>query len=264
MKILNGEILENKKYGENLFKIEVFSPYICRNSRPGQFVNVRCNFGDVFDPLLRRPFSIYEIDTKFNVFSILYIVRGKGTNFLSRLKKCDTLNFIGPLGEAFKIDEAFNNYVVVGGGIGVAPLCLIVKKLVEMGKNIFFIAGFKDNAFYMWERDLIKILRNYKIFTEDGSFGEKGIPVNYIRDNLQDFFNYKFICCGPKEMLEALQEIFKNKKISAIAVMEERMACGFGVCMGCVVKISDPKGNVEYKKVCSDGPIFNLMEVIFE
>ncbi|MBM3707501.1 MAG: dihydroorotate dehydrogenase electron transfer subunit [Actinobacteria bacterium] len=264
MKILTGEIIENKKYGENLFKIEVFSPYICRNAAPGQFINVRCNSGVVFDPLLRRPFSIYEIDKNFNVFSILYIVRGKGTNYLAGLKKGDILSFIGPLGQSFKADKSYNNYLIVGGGIGVAPLCLIAKKIIEEGKKVFFIAGFKDAVFYIWERDIIKILRDYKIFTEDGSFGEKGLPTDYIKDNLQNFLDNKLVCCGPREMLVSLQEIAKRNKISADVLMEERMACGIGVCMGCAVKICSQDGNIEYKKVCSDGPIFNLMEVVFD
>ncbi|MBM3706263.1 MAG: dihydroorotate dehydrogenase electron transfer subunit [Actinobacteria bacterium] len=264
MKILNGEIIENKKYGENLFKIEVFSPYICRNAAPGQFVNVKCNFSNFYDPLLRRPFSIYEIDKNFNVFSILYIVKGKGTNYLAGLKKGDILSFIGPLGQSFKIDKSCNNYLIVGGGIGVAPLCLIAKNLIESGKNVFFVAGFKDSVFYIWERDLIKIMRNYKIFTEDGSFGEKGLPTDYVKDNIKNFLDYRMICCGPKEMLIALQGIAKQNKIPADVLMEERMACGIGVCLGCAVKIYDKKGYTEYKKVCSDGPIFNLTEVVFD
>ena len=264
MKILNGEILDNKKYGENLFKIEIFSPYICKNASPGQFVNVRCSFGDTADPLLRRPFSIYEIDKKFNVFSILYIIRGKGTNFLARLKKGNILNFIGPLGEPFKIDESFNNYLLIGGGIGVAPLCLIAKQLIETGKNVFFIGGFKDSTFYIWERDLIKILRYYKIFTEDGSFGELGTPFNFIIDNLQNFLDYRFVVCGPKDMLKLLQGIISKNMLNADVLMEERMACGLGACMGCVVKVRGQDGDIEYKRVCKEGPIFNLLEVVFD
>jgi dihydroorotate dehydrogenase electron transfer subunit len=263
LKQLNGEILVNKKYSENLYKMEIFSPYICRNALPGQFVNVKCSYNEVLDPLLRRPFSIYEIDSRFNVFSILYLVRGKGTDFLTKLKKGEFLNFIGPLGESIKIEEHIKNYFLVGGGIGVAPLYMIAKSIVDAEKNIIFVAGFKDNNFYNWEKDLVKILRNYKIFTEDGSFGEKGMPVNYIKNNIDEFLNYNFICCGPKEMLKALQTIFKQFNINATAIMEEIVACGIGVCMGCVVKIKN-ESDVVYKRVCKDGPAFNLMEVIFD
>ena len=263
MKLLTGEILLNKKYGDNLYKIEIFSPYICRNALPGQFVNVRCSYDDILDPLLRRPFSIYEIDAKFNVFSILYLTRGKGTNFITRLKKGEFLNFIGPLGESLKIEKHIKNYFLVGGGIGIAPLYIIAKTLVDTEKNVIFIAGFKDYNFYNWEKDLVKILRNYRLFTEDGSFGEKGSPVNYIKDNIKEFLDYNFICCGPKEMLRALQAIFMQYRINATAIIEEIIACGIGVCMGCVVKIKNENG-ILYKRVCKDGPAFNMMEVIFD
>lgn len=265
MKLLQGEILANKKYGEKLFKLEVFSPYICRNCLPGQFINIKCAFEGVLDPLLRRPFSVYEIDKKFNVFSILYMVKGKGTDFLTRLDKGDILDFIGPLGEGFKSDEEVKNYLLLGGGIGVAPLCLIAKELVASDKNVFFLAGFKDEAFFLWERDLIKILRNYKVFTENGSFGQKGIPAVYLKENLHLYKGYKLVVCGPKEMLKNIQSILMDfPNISADALLEERMACGVGVCMGCTVKVRNSSGGFENKKVCSDGPVFNLMEVVFD
>jgi dihydroorotate dehydrogenase electron transfer subunit len=265
MKLLQGEILANKKYGENLFKLEVFSPYICRNCLPGQFINIKCSFGHVLDPLLRRPFSVYEIDKKFNVFSILYLVKGKGTDFMTRLDKGDMLDFMGPLGEGFRADVEIKNYLLVGGGVGVAPLCLIAKELVAGDKNVFFLAGFKDETFFLWERDLIKIVRNYKIFTENGSFGQKGIPTIYLKENLHLYKGYKLVVCGPKEMLKNIQDILKDfPGLSADALMEERMACGIGVCMGCTVKIKKSPGGFENKKVCSDGPVFNLMEVIFD
>ncbi len=79
MKILKGEILSNEKYGPDIYKMEIFSPYIVKNARAGQFVNIKCTTEGVRDPLLRRPFSIFDIEEKFNVFSILYFVKGRGT-----------------------------------------------------------------------------------------------------------------------------------------------------------------------------------------
>ena len=261
MKLLKGEILGNKKYGENLYKIEVFSPHICKNSHPGHFVNVKCTFDGIHDPLLRRPFSIYETDRRFNVFSILYLVKGKGTAFLSKLKKGDILDFVGPLGKMFEIEKGAENYALVGGGIGVAPLCFIASDLISNDRNCLFLAGFRDSTFYAWERDLMKILRNYKLFTEDGSMGESGTPVEYLKKNLKALKKYRFVTCGPRDMLKAMQDILYGKKIKVQVIMEEKMACGVGTCMGCVTRIKKSKDRFEYKKVCSDGPIFDLMEV---
>ena len=266
MKLLSGEILANKKYGSSLYKLEVFSPYICRNAIPGQFVEVKCSTEDATDPLLRRPFGIYEIDKRFNVFSLLYIVRGKGTAFLSRMEKGQNLDFIGPLGNGLKLDlDDGKKYILIGGGIGIAPLCLAAAHLAEKEKEILFIAGFKDNVFFSWEKDIAKITQNYRIFTEDGSFGEKGLPTSYLAANIKKLNNSTIIACGPSDMLRVIQEILVNAHgFTALSLLEERMACGIGACMGCVIKIKEADGTVVYKKVCSDGPVFNLMEVIFE
>ncbi len=264
MKVLKGEILANKKYGENLYKIDIFSPFICKNAKPGHFVNVKCALEGSLDPLLRRPLSIYEVDSQFNVFSILYLVKGRGTAFLAKLRKGDVLDFVGPLGNSFEIDEDLDNYALVGGGIGIAPLYFIAKELTDLGKNCLFLAGFKDSTFYSWERDLIKILRNFKIFTEDGSSGDPGTPVDYIRKNMKDLKKYSFVICGPKEMLKALKDLFSGKKVKALAFMEERMACGLGTCLGCVIRLKNENGSFDYRRVCSDGPIFDLMEVMFD
>ena len=264
MELIKGEIIANRKYGENLYKLEVFSPYICRNSSGGQFINILCRDENVLDPLLRRPFSIYEVDKDFSVFSILFLVRGKGTLFLSGLQKGDTLNFMGPLGNGFKPGSNQSKFVLVGGGIGVAPLNVIAKDLIETGKNVMFIAGFKDETFYMWQRDIAKIVKNFMVFTENGSLGEKGLPADYIRANISVFKGFSFIACGPKEMLRTLQKMFTGKHIRVFSIMEENMACGIGACHGCVVKVRAKNKGFEYKKVCSDGPVFDLMEVIFD
>lgn len=261
---LSGEVLANIKYGDGLHKIEIFSPYICKSALPGQFVNIKCSQYLNTDPLLRRPFSIYDIDKKFNVFSVFFIVKGRGTAHLSNIKKGEILDFIGPLGKGFVCDKSNNKYILIGGGIGIAPLYMIAKDLVEKDKSVSFIAGFKDETFFSWQRDIDKILRDYYIFTENGSFGQKGIPGDYIKTNIKIFAKSRIIICGPRQMLIQMQDIFKNEKIDAVVLMEETIACGIGACMGCVIKVKTDKNNYEYKRVCSDGPFFKLSEVCFD
>lgn len=264
MKLLKGEILSNHKYGEDLYKMEIFSPYICRNANPGQFINVKCSPCDVLDPLLRRPFSIYEIENKFHVFSIMYIVKGKGTRYLSTFKKGDNLDFVGPLGRMLKIDNEYEKFLLAGGGMGVAGLYFLANKLLEAKKKVLFLAGFKDRSYIGWERDLIELKTSYKIFSEDGLWGERGFITDFIRKNIKKYKKYKFYCCGPKNMLVAVQEMIKKANIPAVALLEERMACGVGVCKGCAVKVKDIKDKFVYRTVCKDGPGFDLGEVIFD
>jgi len=264
MKLLSGEILSNERYGDNLYKLEVFSPYICNNAQPGQFVNVKCSNDGSLDPFLRRPFAIFDIEKKFNVFSLLYLLRGRGTQFISRLERGDILDFAGPLGKAVDLTSSGVNMLLVGGGIGIVPLNLIARISVKMKNNVFFAAGFKDNTFLRWEKDLIRLKINYAVMTEDGSWGEKGLVSDYIWENLKTFENYDVYCCGPRDMLKTLQNIYKNKKNKATAFLEEKMACGVGVCAGCVVKIRKGSKGFSYQKVCEDGPAFNLGEVLFD
>jgi len=264
MKLLNKEVLSNEKYSENLYKVGIFSPYICRNLEAGQFVNIKCSPEGMLDPLLRRPFSVFDIEEKFNVFSILYVVKGRGTKYLSEIKMGDNLNFAGPLGNGIDLGSSSDNILLIGGGIGIAPLHLIAKIAKEKKKNVFFAAGFKDNDYLRWEKDLIELKVNYSIFSEDGSWGEKGLVSDFIRENIKLFKKYDIYCCGPKEMLKALQGIYREKNNKITALLEEKMACGVGVCAGCAVKIRRGKRVFSYMKVCKDGPAFNLKEVIFD
>jgi dihydroorotate dehydrogenase electron transfer subunit len=264
MKILNGEIISNERYGDNLNRIGVFSPYICNEARPGQFVNIKCSPEGTMDPFLRRPFSIFDVEKNFNVFSILFFVRGKGTKYLSNLEKGDNLDFVGPLGNGVDLNMAGKSILLIGGGIGIAPLHFIATEAKKLKKEVFFVAGFKDKSYIRWERDLIELNINYAFLTEDGSWGEKGLVSDYIRENIEVFKDYDIYCCGPVNMLKKMQNIYEKTDNRLTALLEEMMACGVGVCNGCVVKIKKGKRGFSYNKVCKDGPAFDLREVIFD
>src|SRR5680860_82445 len=227
MKLIKGEIISNKKTGEGLFKMTVFSPYIVKNSIPGQFVNIKCSSSNTIDPLLRRPFSIHEVEPDFKVFSILYVLKGIGTEFLSKLNAGDILDFTGPLGNGIDTAENKNkNFLLVGGGIGNSPLFFLAKKLVSEGKNVFFAAGFKNNSFLLFEKNLQSLKINYEIYSEDGTHGKKGLVTDLLYERMDDFKNYEIVCCGPVKMYKVLQNIFALKNIKAKALLEEIMACG--------------------------------------
>ncbi len=264
MRLLNEEILSNERYGEDLYRMEIFSPYICKNAEAGQFINVKCSRPGNIDPLLRRPFSIFDIEKKFNVFSILYTIRGRGSSFLSTLKNGDNLDFTGPLGNAIDLDGKNNKILLVGGGIGIAPLNFIARKAGENRKDVYLLAGFKDSGFLRWESDLVRTGFKYRIFTEDGSWGETGLVTDHLREHFNTYEDYDVFCCGPTGMLKQIQDIFRGTKKNISVLLEEIMACGIGACMGCVVKIKAGRNKFKYKKVCSEGPAFDLKEVIFD
>ncbi|MHB1335730.1 MAG: dihydroorotate dehydrogenase electron transfer subunit [Candidatus Humimicrobiaceae bacterium] len=265
MKLIKGEIISNKKIGEDLFKMTIFSPYIIKNSIPGQFVNIKCSSSNTIDPLLRRPFSIHDVEPDFKVFSILFVLKGTGTDFLSKLCAGDILDFAGPLGNGIDTTENEDKkFLLIGGGIGVAPLYFLAKRLVSEGKEVFFAAGFKNNNFLLFEKMLQGLKISYEIYSEDGMHGKKGLITDLLYERIDEFKKHEAICCGPVQMYKVLQNVFSFKNINAKALFEEIMACGIGVCKGCAMKFKNGKDGFEYRTVCKDGPVFNLMEAIFD
>jgi len=263
MRLLKSEILSNEKYGPGIFKMEIFAPHIVKNIKAGQFINVKCCPEGSRDPLLRRPFSVFDIEKKFNVFSILYLVRGKGTRYMSSLKSGDIIDFAGPLGNPVEIDPAAGNILLIGGGMGIAPLNLISKLATGSGKSVLVLAGFKDSSLLRWERDLVRMGVKYRIFTEDASWGEMGMVCDHIFDEPGVYRNHDVYCCGPEEMLKILQTELGRENISATAFFEAKMACGIGACNGCVIRIKKGTDTL-YLRVCKEGPAFELSEVVFD
>ncbi|MCJ7665190.1 MAG: dihydroorotate dehydrogenase electron transfer subunit [Actinobacteria bacterium] len=264
MKLLKGEILSNEKYGPDIYRMEIFSPYIVKNTGVGQFVNIKCSPEGVRDPLLRRPFSVFDIEEKFNVFSILYIIKGRGTRYMSNLIRGDMLDFSGPLGKPVDLAGSRKNLLLVGGGMGIAPLNLLSKIGLGTGRNILVLAGFKDSSLLGWERDLVRMGIKYRIFSEDGTWGEKGLVCDHLFDEHRTFTEHDVFCCGPVPMLKVLQGQLGSENISATVFLEEKMACGMGACHGCVVKLKKGRNGFDYKRVCKEGPAFDLSEVVFD
>lgn len=267
MKTLKGEIIANDKIGEDIYKMTVFSPYMAKQCIPGQFINIKCSESGVFDPLLRRPFSVYDIEEDFKVFSIIYMLKGKGTKYLKSLEPGDVIDFIGPLGNGIRIDnESGGKYLLIGGGIGIAPLYFLAKHLNFKKNSVFLAAGFRDNRFLFFEKAIQILKINYQICSEDGTHGRRGLISDFINESIDEFRDYNIYCCGPSAMFKTLKEIFtvNNMDSKAYALFEEIMACGIGVCKGCVIKTIDKNNNYTYKTVCKDGPLFKLKEVVFE
>lgn len=235
-KIYSGEIIENKPIG-GLFlltvSIEEMVPV-----KPGQFFLIRIDREDI---ILRRAFSIFDVDR--DRLSFLYKVVGKGTKWLSERTIGYKLNIFGPLGNGFSLDS--ERSLLVGGGSGMAPLYYLGKNLKG---NIRFLLGAQTSSF--WDKELLlryAKIGNLEIVTEDGSLGKGGLVTQYIESSYE-----KIYACGPIEMLKNIRA-----DIPVEVSLETTIACGFGACRGCVI---ETKGGV-YKRVCKDGPVFNLKEI---
>lgn len=249
MKLLDIEITENKKIANDIYLLSFDCEYIANNFKPGNFVNILVENGSVY-PLLRRPFGICFVDNK--TIYIGYKVVGIGTRLLSQKKKGQKLNILAPLGNSFPLFYSLKS-VIIGGGVGIFPLLGLACELKKKNNTVDVFLGFKDKDSVFFIDEFKKVADNVYISTDDGSLGQKGNIIDYFK-NLNIKYDVVY-SCGPKPMLKALQDLNIQK---CYISLEEKMACGIGACLCCSIK---GKGEKKVLHVCSDGPVFNIMEV---
>lgn len=216
---------------------------------PGQFVEVKV--ADSPDTFLRRPISINNVDTELNELHLLVAVVGEGTRHMAALNAGDKLNVMLPLGNGFTMPETKEKrHLLVGGGVGVAPLLYLGRKIKEMGGEPTFLLGARS-AKDLLMLDAFKAVGRVFVTTEDGSEGEKGFVTNHSIIGLETF---DFIStCGPKPMMVAVARCAEKLGVECEVSLENKMACGLGACLCCVEKTND-KGNI---CICTEGPVIN-------
>lgn len=222
---------------------------------PGQFVEVRVD--DSPSTFLRRPISINNVDYERNELWLLVAAVGDGTRRLQQLRSGDTLNCVLPLGNSFTLPEKPGAKVLlVGGGVGVAPLLYLGRKIKAMGMQPTFLLGART-AKDVLEKLLFEEVGRVLITTEDGSEGEKGFVTNH---SVLASENFDLIStCGPKPMMMAVARYAYKNDIECEVSLENKMACGVGACLCCVEKTVE--GN---KCVCKDGPVMNIKKLSWQ
>ena len=219
------------------------------------------------DPLLKRPLSVHRwIDGDLQ---LLYKTAGKGTNILSEKKPGDTLDVIGPLGNGFPIDKKAGNVILVAGGLGIAPVVALAETLMpshpplqKVERSLLFFYGARTREEVLRIDKLNSIGIDPIISTDDGTLGRKGNIVSVLKKYLTRYSLPATRCvlyaCGPEPMLKSLSLLAKGYKLKGYIALEQRMACGLGACLGCVVKTVDG-----YKRVCKEGPVFPIEEIVW-
>ncbi len=242
------------------------------SARPGQFMHIRTQ--DSCDPLLRRPLSIHDIaavrKNGTRTMKILYEIVGKGTALLSEKKAFCEVDALGPLGNGFDVKSIAKagRAVIVAGGMGVAPLFFLAKKLKEArgrksdGGKIVVLIGGRTKEHVLCEKEFKDLGCDVRVATEDGSKGFKGRVTELMKDQLPrdaDSASCVICACGPKPMLAALAMTAKARGIPAYVSLEEFMGCGLGACLGCVIRTTSG-----YKRICHDGPVFDAQDIIWK
>ena len=265
-----GEISGNEEIQEDCFLMRVQVASFFQNPLPGQFVMIR--IAGLNDPFLSRPISIYSFSRSKNYCSLefLYRIVGKGTQILAGLIKGSQVEINGPLGNGFETKSLKKNIVFISGGIGIAPLSMLIEDLQrrsDCSSSVMILyQGFQSDSAFVGVDKMQGVRCDVNVCTDDGTLGEKGLVTGIFQKDMKKFTaeNTSIYACGPKAMLKALAKILDKDKYDCQVSLEERMACGTGACMGCAVAIKDEKGKQCYKRVCADGPVFNLADIIWE
>ena len=257
-----GKLIKVQKLKEDIFKFSVEAKEITAQGVAGQFIEIRVSEG--IEPFLRRPISIHNIDKEKGILEFIFQVKGKGTTLLSKKKEGDLIDIIGPLGYGNFDYSKFQNLAIIGGGIGIFPLYELAKNAKKDGKNVNTYLGFRNKDLVILEDDFKNVSNNLCIATDDGSYGKNGFAINFLKEDIEGGKIDSIYACGPIPMLRAVKELAVEKNIPCQVSLEEKMACGMGVCIGCSVKKADsPKDNPEYVNVCKAGPVFDANYVEF-
>ena len=262
-KIIQSEVIANHCVAADHYAIELSFASLSSLSKsiiPGQFFMVKVQ-NNTLDPLLKIPLSVHNVDK--DKLTLLYRVVGRATGILSAKRTGEIIEILGPLGNGFDLTLSTNaeKIIIVGGGCGVAPLYYLAKKIAKQHttKKIVACLGALNNELLAGVDEFQQLEVETYTATDDGSRGYHGNVISLLREQ-QEFLKNSFIyASGPKRMLFELKKFCDEHKISAQVSLEEYMACGIGVCLGCAV---DTIGG--YKLCCKDGPVFNIEAIPYD
>lgn len=256
MKRFHAEVTESARLYGDTHLLWCLAPEQLVGASPGQFV--MAYVGEGADPLLGRALSIHRVreGERGPEFALLFDVVGRGTDWLARRRAGDLVRMVGPLGRGFEPRPRVQRMLLVGGGIGCAPLIWLADELAADGREVALVLGGRTPA-QIFPAALLHPSVELHVTTEDGALGEAGrVTAPFAR--LLPWCDQAF-ACGPERMFEALHGVLRDSALRkpVQALMEARMACGLGICYSCAV--FPPRGAV--KLVCHDGPMFDLRDL---
>ncbi len=254
-------IIRHERLNRDIVRLRISAAELVGFSLPGQFVNIKVGQG--YFPLLRRPFSIHRVDRNAGWLEILFKILGPGTEWLSRCSVGDELDLLGPLGNAFQVQEEFRQAVLIAGGLGIAPLLFLAQELRQQQMAVTLLYGNKSQTGCCCQDEFNELGVQSWIATEDGSLGFIGkvTDLALAHPELWQMPRTMIYACGPNAMLQQVNMMAAAAQIPCQVSLETMMACGFGVCLGCVVKSATATNSFKY--VCKDGPVFFSSEIDF-
>ncbi|MBR5254786.1 MAG: dihydroorotate dehydrogenase electron transfer subunit [Bacteroidales bacterium] len=251
MKHCDNFVVSEKKFlNSTFFKLKLKAKENLPLIKAGQFVEVQVNSDSKV--LLRRPISINDVDSQTNEISLIIQTVGQGTKELAKINEGEEINLVYPLGNGFNIEG--ENPLLVGGGVGIAPLLYLAKNFHAKGIKPKVLLGFRSQEQMIDLKEYEKYADVY-ISTQDGSVGSKGL----VTENEIFTQSYDTIyTCGPTPMMRAISDYSLKNNIKCYASLENKMACGIGACLCCVQNTTEG-----HKCTCTEGPVFNVKDIIW-
>ena len=255
-----SKIIRRRELAPGLVTLRFYNPQVGQETIAGQFVNVLPKAG-FLDPMLRRPFSVYQTDGDYA--EIIVQSHGRGTSILASAQEGEMLDVLGPLGKPWKYDSGdFTTAILLIGGVGVASMPLLSRALELEGVAVQTFYGARASNLFAQEG-----LRNLHLATDDGSEGYHGSNISLLRTHLEErrFSSPKLFVCGPTGMMRAAQKLAAEFEIPCELSLETEMACGIGICQGCPV-VTDEKTYLatgkRFRLVCMEGPSFSGEDIV--
>lgn len=240
------------------YLLTISAPGLARTASPGQFAMLRC--GESYDPFLRRPLSFHSVDVDKGEVSFLYRVKGVGTRWLAELHEGDVIAVLGPLGRGFRYAAGRRRGLLVGAGLGAAPLLFLAERLAGAGWQLLILLGAATKS-GIPRMEAFERFGVVKAIAEDGSTSKRGTVLDLLEEEIERGEWDAIYGCGPQPVLKGIQEISIRAGVPAQISVEERMACGLGACLGCACRSASHPG---YVRVCREGPVFEAGEVVFD
>jgi dihydroorotate dehydrogenase electron transfer subunit len=234
-------------------------PEVIAAAAPGHFVEVLCREPGAYDPLLRRPYSIYRADADRGELTILVRPYGRGSAWLVSQGPGTMIDVLGPLGNSFAVSPTATNLLMVAGGVGAAPVFMLAEAAVKRGQSVTYLLGAMHAGGLLDPVEMPGEIE-YVVATDDGSRGHHGFVTDLVPDYMQ--WADQIFACGPEPMFRSLRaQVVKHRigrKPDVQVSVERTMACGLGACLGCVVETT--KGMVPS---CTDGPVYDMDRLVW-
>jgi dihydroorotate dehydrogenase electron transfer subunit len=257
------EVLARRREGP-YWTLSFAAKDIAERAKPGQFVEIAVGGAHT---LLRRPFSIARVSRQgiaAGTVDVVFDAHGPGTSWLSEVELHDVLDVVGPLGNPFPIPQRKVNCLLIGGGYGTAPLFYLGEQLVRQGLRVDMIVGAATADRILGTIDAKRLSASVTFTTDDGSYGTRGRVTEVLEEVVRTTGAGVVYACGPNPMLRAVSEACVELQVPVQVAVEERMACGIGVCFTCVLPIRRADGQVVQRRSCIDGPVFNGAKVAWD